>query len=152
VESPPVTTGSSLDDRRQAREEEERATPARAGPIGGAGPDPDWLNDDVGLVLLRAGLPAAAKAAGVSESSLRRRLYRHGTTVRAVVASGRRRLMVKFLSEGIPTERVARLVGLSGLTSLWRFSRREFGLAPSELRTQVLKDRVSTGQVTSKEK
>jgi len=152
MESRPVLTECPLDDVRETGESGvEGSAEGRAAPLRGAHHGNVWLGDTARLALLHAGLPAAARSAGLSESSLRRGFRGHGTTVRAFVASERGRLILRLLSKGVLADRVARLVGLSGPTSLWRFTTREFGLAPSALRTARMNERAQA-QLNEEEK
>lgn len=92
------------------------------------------LAPDVISALLARGLPAAARIAGVSPRTLRRRFAAAGTSIRCYVHQERRRRVTLLLVADVSVGRVATLLGFSCRESLARFMRREFGCSASEAR------------------
>lgn len=98
-------------------------------------------------------LTAHARAAAMSERTLRRRLAEAGTSYNALVDEQRRRVTERLLDASAPSlDEVAAAAGFADARSLRRATRRWVGLSPTEWRRVSAgraaqhRDRLSSGQ------
>lgn len=100
-------------------------------PAGGA------LDEESGLVLVAAGIEAAAERQDCSERTLRRRLEANEQTARDLVRRIRLRMIEAGLANQVPISLFSKWLGYASPHACRRYIRREFGLSVKELRDRV---------------
>ncbi|HEY2734332.1 MAG TPA: helix-turn-helix domain-containing protein, partial [Polyangiales bacterium] len=79
----------------------------------------------------RCTLAGTARALGISQRTLQRRLREEGTSFAELVGALRRELGAGYLARGIPIAQVASLLGYADTTAFHHAFRRWHGVSPS---------------------
>ena len=95
------------------------------------------LDEESGLLLVAAGVEAAAEQKGCSERTVRRRLEANEQTARELVSRIRLRMSETALGNQGPVSLLAKWLGFASPDGYRRFIRREFGVSVKELRRRV---------------